>query len=378
MSKEVLPIPSALDFDDDYRAFLGAWFHATGISTADFARSIGCRPAELKLVLGNTNMPFSRCIAEKIISGLERVQPLADEARTHLIALSRTQNPSVLHYDDYRDFLRDWLDADKLNGPNQKEFAAVAGCQPAMITLVIKKQRDLSPTTARAFLEALNHFRKMRPEEDECFMLLFNKEWLEKKKNYALLKNVERQLEVLRSEPPKYYTLADDAYRIFSGWRLPVIFELAHARDFQPEPSWLAERLWPETTEAEAAEALETLIEIKLLVQEDGRLVPVSRTVVDKDFHTDFRKDPTQRRKALYYQHLEQLQLAAQALLSIDPKERHYATATISLGTQGYIEVLEAFDTFFQTALKCSEAREDDKRVYQLNSHMFPVSVYKQ
>ena len=60
-----------------------------------------------------------------------------------------------------------------------------------------------------------------------------------------------------------------ESYRYVSNWYFPAIREMANLPDFQPNPEWIVERIYPKITKKQARDALETLQELNMLVIHD-------------------------------------------------------------------------------------------------------------
>ena len=156
--------------------------------------------------------------------------------------------------------------------------------------------------------------------------------------------------------------LAHAAY--YGDWYMPVIRELAAFRDFREEPAWIAEQLVPAITRTQAARALETLMELGLLVRdEQGRLVQADALVSTGPETTGLHIAAFHRA------------MTSRALESIDlvPKEeRDISSLTLGLSRGGLVAFKQRLQRFRRELLELS-ALEDAGRC-SAHFQLFPLS----
>ena len=147
---------------------------------------------------------------------------------------------------------------------------------------------------------------------------------------------------------------------------MPAIRELAAFRDFREDPQWIAEQLIPPITRAQAARAVETLVELGLLVRSDaGRLVQATALV---------STGPETRGLHIAAFHRA---MTTRALESIDlvPKEdRDISSLTLSLSRGGLRAFKQRLQRFRRELLELSALEEDPEQVVQVNFQLFPLS----
>ena len=158
--------------------------------------------------------------------------------------------------------------------------------------------------------------------------------------------------------------LAHAAY--YSAWYMPAIRELAARSDFRSEPAWIAQQLVPVISTTEAARALETLLELGLLVREtDGRVhqadVLLSTGAETRGLHI-----------ASY--HRTMMQRAMESLDLVAPHQRDISSLTPCLGEQGLRAFKERVQRFRKELLELSALETAPEQVVQINFQLFPLS----
>ena len=158
--------------------------------------------------------------------------------------------------------------------------------------------------------------------------------------------------------------IAHAAY--YSDWYMPAIRELAASRDFKADPEWIADHLVPNITPLQATRALETLIELGLLVRDAaGRLVQadalLSTGAETRGLHiAAFHRAMTQR--------------AIESIDLVPAQERDISSLTLCLSRGGLTAFKERVQRFRRALLELSALESDPAQVVQINFQLFPLS----
>jgi uncharacterized protein (TIGR02147 family) len=222
---------------------------------------------------------------------------------------------------------------------------------------VIDGRRNLSTRMAERFAKACG----LDAENARYFVCLVSFSQavtsVDKAKEYAKLTSFRSYRRAHKLD------LAHAAY--YGDWYMPVIRELAAFRDFREDPAWIAEQLLPAITRTQAARALETLMELGLLVRDErGRLVQADALV-------STGPETTGLHIAAFHR-----VMTSRALESIDlvPKaERDISSLTLGLSRGGLLAFKQRLQRFRRELLELS-ALEDAEQVVQLNFQLFPLS----
>ncbi len=282
--------------------------------------------------------------------------------------MSVPQRPSVLDYDDYRSFLRDWFAAARL--PSKKTFASRAGCNPATVTLVLQGKRNLSHELCRGFLGALERSQALSPEEREAFPLLVQLNQLPPAERTPL----RRRLDELRTFH-RSHTVEIARYEIFSDPILPVVHELVSCEGFREDPAWIAARLQPPIEPERAAWALVRLQELGMIRRgADGALESAEGTMLGVLLKADTAKEQAAKSLALTTMHRRVVEDSWWALDRVPRAERHFGATTVAIDSAILGEIKRELLIFEQRLLALSKRSRTPDRVYQLNLQFFPLT----
>ena len=267
----------------------------------------------------------------------------------------------VYGYLDYRAFLRDFYATKKAKSRafSYRSFSKRAGvASPNYLKLVVEGQRSLSAKMAERFATACG----LDADASRYFAhrVAFNqaKTSSERAQHYGKLTSFQRYRQAHKLE------IAHAAY--YSDWFMPAIRELAASRDFKGDPEWIADQLVPTITPLQASRALETLLELGLLVKDDaGRLVQadalLSTGAETRGLHiAAFHRAMTQR--------------AIESIDLVPPQDRDISSLTLCLSRGGLRAFKERIQRFRRELLELSAMESDPEQVVQLNFQLFPLS----
>jgi uncharacterized protein (TIGR02147 family) len=160
---------------------------------------------------------------------------------------------NIFSYQDFRKFLREWyLSSKEKYGFSYRVFSRLAGFTSSNIfKLVMEGRRNLTEDSIKKFAKGL----KLSRAEAEYFrtLVLFNQAEKHEEKNLYYQKLIRTQ-RVQELQP-----LIQDRYEYYSTWYHPVIRELVVAKDFDGTMEWIARRLEPEVSAAQARKSIELL-----------------------------------------------------------------------------------------------------------------------
>ena len=275
--------------------------------------------------------------------------------------MARSADIDVFAYLDYRAFLRDFYHHKKEHGRgfSYRSFSRRAGLRsPNYLKLVMDGQRNLSAPMAERFAEACG----LKGDEVGFFVQLvaFNQAGTASERNaaYAQLTGFRRYRKAHELD------LAHAAYH--STWYLPAIRELAAREDFEPDPAWIAKMLVPSIAKAEAKQALEILLELGLLEEdEDGRVRQSDALITT---------GPETRGLHIGNYHRTMLARAADAIDLVPAAERDISSLTLCMSEACLRELKERIQRFRRELLELSAAEDDPRQVVQIGFQLFPLS----
>jgi uncharacterized protein (TIGR02147 family) len=267
----------------------------------------------------------------------------------------------VYAYLDYRAFLRDYYAAKKATSRafSYRAFSKRAGvASPNYLKLVIEGKRSISSKMAERFAQAcaLDH------EASRYFVSLvaFNqaKTSAERAEAYDRLSGSRSYRQAHKLE------IAHAAY--YSDWFMPAIRELAASSQFREDPAWIADQLIPKITPLQAERALETLMDLGLLVRSAvGRLVQADALV---------STGPETRGLHIGAFHRAMTQRAIESIDLVPAAERDISSLTLCLGRGGLAALKERLQRVRRELLELSALESDPEQVVQVNFQLFPLS----
>ena len=275
--------------------------------------------------------------------------------------MSKEPPVGVYAYLDYRAFLRDHYAAKKAASRafSYRAFSKRAGvASPNYLKLVVEGKRSLSPKMSERFAHACG----LDADASRYFVHLvtFNqaKSSTERSQAYDKLTGFQSYRQAHKLE------LAHAAY--YSDWYMPAIRELAASAQFQADPEWIADQLVPKVSPLQAQRALETLIELGLLVRNSaGRLVQADALV---------STGPETRGLHIVAFHRAMTQRAIESIDLVPAAERDISSLTLCLGRGGLATLKTRLQRLRRELLELSALETEPEQVVQVNFQLFPLS----
>lgn len=275
--------------------------------------------------------------------------------------MSKEPPVGVYAYLDYRAFLRDHYVAKKAASRafSYRAFSKRAGVSsPNYLKLVIEGERSLSPKMAERFAAACG----LDADASRYFVHLvtFNqaKSSTERAEAYDKLTGFQRYRQAHKLE------LAHAAY--YSDWYMPAIRELAASAQFREDPEWIADQLVPKVSPLQAQRALETLVELGLLVRgANGRLMQADALV---------STGPETRGLHIVAFHRAMTQRAIESIDLVPATERDISSLTLCLGRGGLATLKTRLQRLRRELLELSALETEPEQVVQVNFQLFPLS----
>ena len=275
--------------------------------------------------------------------------------------MQRGEIPDPHAYLSYRAYLVDWFDARKAadNRFSHRYFARKAGVHsPSFLKEVMDGKRCLTASALDGVLAALDLGREERAFFAELVRFEQAETDAERNASWERLSANRRFREARRLEGA--------AVRYLSHWYFPAVRELALRADFQDDPAWISAELLPRITVAAARQALDTLLELGLLVREGGRVVPAQVSVVTPHEVAGL---------AAHNYHRDMLIRAAESIEAVAPADRHLLGVTVAIPAR-LVPLLKAeLDRFQERLLDlCDRHAGEAEQVFQVQLQLFPLS----
>lgn len=289
-------------------------------------------------------------------------RPGPDKGRDEATPRTRPAPVSVFEFLDYRAFLRAHYAAEKERKPafSHRFFSRQAGLKsPNFLKLVMDGERNLGPETVPKFVKALG----LSGEAASFFgdLVTFNQADTVAEKNRAFERiSASRRFRMAKR-------IDGDLFKYLSHWYYPAVRELAARQDFKENPKWIAARLRPKITPAEAGSALDLLLSLGLLVRDqDGRIVRGEPTLT-----TDHQVRSLGARNF----HRQMLERASDSIETVPAVHRDLAALTVCVTPATAAVVKDRIHKFREELTQICDADTVGSVVYQLNIQWFPLSA---
>lgn len=170
----------------------------------------------------------------------------------------------------------------------------------------------------------------------------------------------------LAATPPvttDYLLIAEDAFAVMTHWYYSAILELTYTDELKNDPERISGALG--ITVSEARIALERLLRLDLLREEDGRLIKA------QDFITNFTPGMTSAAHKEYQRQV--LQKALDAIDHCKPEEKDITSMTMAISEDRLPEAKKLI-TKFRRELCAFLEEGTQTRVYNLGIQLYPLS----
>ncbi|HHO53822.1 MAG TPA: TIGR02147 family protein [Deltaproteobacteria bacterium] len=276
------------------------------------------------------------------------------------------QLPSVFDFVSYRAFMRSWYEARKQVDRrfSHRMFARRAGVSsPSLFNEIVQGKRNLTSQNLQGFQRALG----LSGASAVFFadLVALDQAPTEAERNAAWQRlSARRRFRGARS-------IEGAAFAYLSTWYFPAIRELALRPDFQPDPGWVARTLQPRIRPAQAREALDTLLELGLLVRRgDGGLSPAETSVA-----TAHQVHDQVYGLAVHNYHRQMLERTIDAVEHVPSSQRHLVGITVAIPESLVPRLKAELDRMQERLLNLCDAHVDGaERVYQLELCLVPLS----
>lgn len=273
--------------------------------------------------------------------------------------------PFIFQYRDLRSYLTDWkiwAEKNKRNFSHRGFMKRVGSHNPGLLTGLVAGRLKVNPDHVMQYGKAL----LLNPEETQYFELLVCLDHAAPQAIPALQQHLERYQRL--QEAGK---LQAPQFRLLSRWYYFAIRELAALPDFSSDPTWICQRFRPPLVEAEAAEAVATLVDEKLLAVSNGTLRPTTVTI---------RSDPEVADAASLQYHREMTQLSLKTLeaLRAEPelrKQTRFLGLTLSVSDARVQDLIQELHRIQDNLLLLADSPGDPPtEVYQVSLQLFPLT----
>ena len=265
----------------------------------------------------------------------------------------------ITEYEDYRAYLRDFYEERKRTSAfSWREFAKLAGFSSSgYLKLVCDGKTRLSKIGAVKVAPAMG----LAGFQADYFCLMV--EFCDAPDD-AVRMNAYSRMRALAKENG-VRILGTEAFGYFSSWVNPTVRELAPKMP-GARPSDIGKMCVPAVSAGEVRNALEMMVRMGLLQRRlDGSYVQTDKGVSGNSAAIPSAVRAMQKQFAY---------LAADAVDSFMPEERHISGLTVGIDERAYNKLISELNSFRRKIAAIVSEVDDYDRVYRLNLHLFPLT----
>lgn len=272
------------------------------------------------------------------------------------------KEPDVFAYLDFRAYLRDAFLSRQAREPkfSYRAFAKLAGyASPNLLQLIIAGRRDLPTSHLPGTIRALD----LNKQEADFFANLvgftqadgfeeknFHYQRILRSRKYAAVKPVEKV-----------------QFEYFDQWYHPAVRELLVHEEFDGSMAWLASRLHPPITPAQAGKSVELLESLGLIRRDaaTGRWLHAEASI----------STPSEVESlAVANYHRSILRLASDAIEAHGPERRDLRAVTLGIPRSALPDLKKRMEEFWRDLISLGDARGDVEEVVQVGLQLFPLT----
>jgi uncharacterized protein (TIGR02147 family) len=274
--------------------------------------------------------------------------------------------PDLFAYLDYRKYLRDAFEAMRAAAPkgrgkaSYRSFAKEAGySSPNLLQLILAGERELSPANVPGTARALG----LNKQETEFFadLVAFDRAggFDEKTFHYQRMLRSRKHAEARPIDKGQFEYL--------DQWYHPAVRELAIHPAFDGNPAWIARRLHPRITPAQAEKSLELLQRLGLIARDPagGRWTQTEARISTA---------PEVASLAVANYHRAALKLAEASIEAFDGERRDLRAVTLGIPKAKFPELKRKLEGFWREILDLADGTAPVEEIYQVNLQAFPLT----
>jgi uncharacterized protein (TIGR02147 family) len=273
--------------------------------------------------------------------------------------------PTIYEYTDYRKYLRDFHAAQKAKNQwfSYQLMAKKAGLHSkSYIAEIINGRKNLSKEGIFRIARACN----INGKAFAYFELLvaFNQAETAEQRNHFLTKLTEFNRRSCTTQR------LVDRYEFYAQWYHNTVRELVTIKDFGENYALLAKSIKPAITPGQARESVQLLLRLGLIKKNGSKYIQTDTHITTGD---------EVRNAAVARFHLQNLQLAAEAIDRCDPDDRDISCIVAGLSPTGISKVKSEIQQFRQRLVEIINSDKTPARaVYHINFQMYQTSEFNE
>jgi uncharacterized protein (TIGR02147 family) len=275
-------------------------------------------------------------------------------------ATENKQTRAIYEYEDYRSYLRDFFSAQKESNKNftHRYFAKMAGFSSSSFCLhVMNGRKNISGESIQKFIIALGLKGKAARYFEALIRYNQNKKLYDRELYFSQLNKIRRGT--------KFYRVNKRQFVLYSEWYFSVIRELAVHSDWNGDYRRLGNMVVPPLSEEKTKKAVETLIDVGLLIKNDYGTLRQNFPVVSAQAAPAFVVNKLKK---------DFLFKALEAEEKFRKPAKYSSSATLSMSMRSFEKAKVMIDDVRQALLTMAMNDMEVDQVFQVNFQMFPLS----
>ncbi len=268
--------------------------------------------------------------------------------------------PELLHYTQYRLYLKDWLEAAKAEDSafSLRAFAKTAGFSGhGHLRFILEGERNLTKRSLLKLVLALE-LPKGRAQYFEN-LVFFNQARTHQEKNHYYQELVKDR------KATAFRRLEATQFEIFSQWHHTAIRELVGTADFRPHPDWIARRLQPPIEAKEAEASLKLLLQAGLIAKTANGYKVADEAITTSD---------EVRGLMIGNYHRQMLRMAEQSLETVPPEQRDISSVSFKIRAADFPKLKQQIQLMRKEFRHFAVEDGSGESVVQINIQLFPLT----
>jgi uncharacterized protein (TIGR02147 family) len=267
----------------------------------------------------------------------------------------------IEHYDNYRDFLKDWFEdrKNRFHFFSNRYFCQKAGIKsPSLFSEVVKGNRNLTEKSIPQFIKGLG----LTDSDAAFFTILVHLNQAQDPKKRDIYTT---ELKKFRDKVTKEVIPATH-YEYYSRWYNPVIRELVCLVEWNDDHSVLASYLNPPLKEKDVKESVELLLRLGFITRNENGKYLQSSPVIASGNHVH----------AAGIRNLNKAfaDMASEMVDRYTSEERYISSMTVGISRDAFMQIRQEFEEFKDRVRRIVHDDTRSDRVYNVNLHLYPLS----
>jgi uncharacterized protein (TIGR02147 family) len=272
----------------------------------------------------------------------------------------KRSEPDIFEFTDYHHFFKAYYQHCKATKKffSFRYFAAHTGVAASLLVAIINGQRKIRPAIARKYAQGMG----LTARETDYLLALVG---FERAKTHGQKNEAFSRIVRLRGQS-KMTFLDADKYEYFSHWYHAAIREFIGLPFFKEDPAFIAGRLLPAITEAQARRSLDLLQRLSLVNRDkNGRLV-----ATDKALSSEYETHTLSLRNFSR----EMIERARESLDTVPVEKREISGLTMGVSDECVDRIKQRIRIFKEEIVSMVvDDKNKSRNVYQFNFQFFPL-----